>query len=63
MKMKRIDKIVFWWSIYAGVTVFLQTFGLTKEYNLGILIAILILPPFIHDILTLFFDYKKKNGN
>ncbi len=57
--MSRIDKITFLWCVYAGVAVFLQIFNLTKEYNLGILIAILSIPPFIHDILTLFFNYKK----
>ena len=61
--MNRIDKIAFWWCIYAGVAVFLQLVDLTKEYNLGILIAILMLPLFIHDILTLFFNYKTENGN
>lgn len=61
--MNRIDKIFVIWCVYAVIAVFLQIFDLTKEYNLGILIAILMLPLFIHDVLILFFNYKKKNEN
>jgi len=61
--MNRIDKIFVIWCVYAVIAVFLQIFDLTKEHNLGILIAILMLPLFIHDVLTLFFNYKKKNEN
>jgi hypothetical protein len=54
IKLKFHTRLFIEWLIIAGITIFIQ---LTYPFNLGLLIAILMVPVFIHDIIL---NYCKK---
>ena len=55
------DRMFFEWIFVAIVTILFQNFG--PQYNMGILIAVLMIPMFIHDILINLKKQEKKNKN
>jgi len=52
-------KVFFWWIITAVLSVFVQ---MVTPNNLGIVIAVLMVPILIHDILINIVADKKQNG-
>jgi len=49
-----MDKIFFWWMILASGTLLLESIG---KGDLAILVAVLMVPIFIHDILIKFCKF------
>ena len=59
-----MDIIFFWWMIWTSM---MMSIGLYIDMGLAILLSIIMVPIFIHDILLKFykktpFNYKQKEG-
>ena len=59
ININRRDKIFMTWMLMATFSIIFQ-FSF-EGLNLGILMGILMIPILIHDILSLFFPYRKNH--
>jgi len=54
------NKMFYHWMIIASMSVFLQY--ISPEHNLGIVVAVLMIPIFIHDILINIIAEKRRKA-